>query len=368
MVKRLFCLLSVVIVSTSSVFAWDAYSFTGVYKVQQLNPSLMTAVSSNTPDSGSFDLTSGVIQQRSGPDSDSPYGFDIGLVATGDTIVGTYTVPVGSVDTTYSYFYTSDNHYTYGSPYNGVNLAYDATVLSDPTLDYFWSAPFTVTFSIPVSGDYTSVSFEAFLSNFNAQFRLPAWGPDIVPTVEFYVNDTLMGSYLSVNRTLNVAPLYHVSQPITSLKIVISVPASTSSNGLPDNKTGSVPVSFYVYFSNSSYINYSLLGPESALDGFTDQAQDDINSHESVESQWTGSMSSNFDALDMDSFTFPSGLLSGFALITGIFQDLWNGMGDYKILYVFPLFLGIALLLIGRISKFSGGQSSSRSNRGDDDA
>ncbi len=88
------------------------------------------------------------------------------------------------------------------------------------------------------------------------------------------------------------------------------------------------------------------------LDDANDQAQDSINQHEQYESQWTGSMTENFNSLDLEDFTFPNGLISAFALITGIFNDLWNALGEYKILFVFPLCLGIVLLLIGRISKF----------------
>lgn len=79
-------------------------------------------------------------------------------------------------------------------------------------------------------------------------------------------------------------------------------------------------------------------------------------------------MTENFNKLDISNFTFPTGLVSGFSLITGIFQDIWNAMGEYKIMYVFPLTLGIVLLLIGRISRFAGRGSSRKSDGGGDGA
>ncbi len=105
-----------------------------------------------------------------------------------------------------------------------------------------------------------------------------------------------------------------------------------------------------------------------ALSDATDGSNISQDSYDQFESQWTGSMTDNFNALSLGDFSFPSGLLSAFSFISSIFTRLWNAMGVYSILYTFPLFLGIVLLLIGRISKFSGGQSSSKSNRGNDDA
>lgn len=120
------------------------------------------------------------------------------------------------------------------------------------------------------------------------------------------------------------------------------------------------------YTDNPVRLDTLLYNP--AIDDFNDTAQDEINQHNQIESQWTGSMSQNFDSLNLDTFTFPAGAASAFSLISGIFTDLWNSMGDFKIAYVFPLYLGIVLLLVGRISKFSGGRSSSGKGKGDDSA
>ena len=111
------------------------------------------------------------------------------------------------------------------------------------------------------------------------------------------------------------------------------------------------------------FIRYSLL-TGGALDGFNAQTQDDINKHNEYESLWTGSMTENFNALDLSSFTFSSGLVAGFGLLTGIFNDLWNGMGEYAIVYVFPLTLAIGMLLVGRIARTAASRSSGRSGSG----
>lgn len=109
---------------------------------------------------------------------------------------------------------------------------------------------------------------------------------------------------------------------------------------------------------------FRLYTDESVEEVFEQEAQGNINNMENVESEWLGSMKDNFDALSLSHFQFPNGLVSGFGLITGIFNDLWNAMGQFRIAYVFPLTLALALLIVGRISKFSG-RSSSKHGKGE---
>lgn len=111
-------------------------------------------------------------------------------------------------------------------------------------------------------------------------------------------------------------------------------------------------------------LTISFLDGQDAIHAQNNKTKDDINKHEEYESQWTGSMTENFNKLDVGNFTFHSGLIAGFAMVSGIFMDLWRGMGDAAVAYVFPLTLGVVLLLLGRISRF-GGRSSSQS-KGDD--
>lgn len=91
------------------------------------------------------------------------------------------------------------------------------------------------------------------------------------------------------------------------------------------------------------------------LDKFGEQnnaANDSMGAYDEIESQWSQNMTDNFSALQIDSVTFDAGLLSGFALLTGVFNDIWNIMGIYNVIFVIPLLLGIALLVIGRASRY----------------
>lgn len=101
-------------------------------------------------------------------------------------------------------------------------------------------------------------------------------------------------------------------------------------------------------------LTISFLDGEDVINAQNNKTKDDINKHEEYESQWTGSMTENFNKLDVGNFTFHSGLIAGFAMVSGIFMDLWRGMGDAAVAYVFPLTLGVVLMLLGRISRTGG--------------
>lgn len=101
-------------------------------------------------------------------------------------------------------------------------------------------------------------------------------------------------------------------------------------------------------------LTISFLDGQDVINAQNNKTKEDINKHEEYESQWTGSMTENFNKLDVGNFTFHSGLIAGFAMVSGIFMDLWRGMGDAAVAYVFPLTLGVVLMLLGRISRTGG--------------
>lgn len=118
-----------------------------------------------------------------------------------------------------------------------------------------------------------------------------------------------------------------------------------------------------VWGTDPKALTISFLDGQDVINAQNDKAKDDINKHEELESQWVGSMTENFNKLDIGNFTFHSGLIAGFAMVSGIFMDIWRGMGDAAIVYVFPLTLGVVLVLLGRISRFGGKRGS---EEGDD--
>lgn len=115
---------------------------------------------------------------------------------------------------------------------------------------------------------------------------------------------------------------------------------------------------------DSMALTISFLDGQDVIIAQNDKTKSDINKHEELESQWFGSMTENFNALGFDTFSWTDDLVSGFSLFSGIFMDIWRSLGSATILFSFPLLLGVALLLIGRISR-SGGRSGSGKGGGD---
>lgn len=114
----------------------------------------------------------------------------------------------------------------------------------------------------------------------------------------------------------------------------------------------------------SNALTISFLDGQDVINAQNDKTKSDINKHDEYESQWTGSMTENFNKLDFGNFSFTAGMLGGLNLVSGLFMDVWNALGGGAVIYVFPLYLGLILLLVGRISR-SGGKPSS-SGKGDD--
>lgn len=128
--------------------------------------------------------------------------------------------------------------------------------------------------------------------------------------------------------------------------------------------TYSVELISYIAAADPNGLTISFLDGQDIINAQNGKTKSDINKHEEYESKWTGSMAENFNALGFDSFSWGDSLVSGFSLFSGIFMDIWRALGGATILFTFPLLLGVALLLIGRISR-SGGRSGSGKGGGD---
>lgn len=128
--------------------------------------------------------------------------------------------------------------------------------------------------------------------------------------------------------------------------------------------TYSIELISYVPVAAANGLAISFLDGQDVINAQNNKTKSDINKHEEYESRWTGSMTENFNALGFDSFSWSDSLVSGFSLFSGIFMDIWRALGGAAILFTFPLLLGVALLLIGRISR-SGGRSGSGKGGGD---
>lgn len=72
------------------------------------------------------------------------------------------------------------------------------------------------------------------------------------------------------------------------------------------------------------------------------------------EQYWNDKNTENFNALDMGNWTFGDGVVGALPTVGNLFKSLWDSIGDATLIFVFPLMLGIALVIVGRVSRTAG--------------
>lgn len=96
------------------------------------------------------------------------------------------------------------------------------------------------------------------------------------------------------------------------------------------------------------------LADESAsLDNKSQATAEKIMQQSNGEQFWIDKNTDNFNALDFDKFSFSNGVVGALSSVGSLFSSVWNALGDAVVLFTFPLMLGIALVLVGRISRHS---------------
>ncbi len=96
------------------------------------------------------------------------------------------------------------------------------------------------------------------------------------------------------------------------------------------------------------------LADESAsLDKKSKDTADKIMQQANGEQYWMDKNADNFNALEFDKFSFSNGVVGALSSVGSLFSSVWNALGDAAVVFTFPLMLGIALVLVGRISRQS---------------
>lgn len=93
---------------------------------------------------------------------------------------------------------------------------------------------------------------------------------------------------------------------------------------------------------------------------------DQIMMQTDAESYWKDKNNENFNALNIDNFSFDNGLISALAAVGKWFSAIWDALGPVTIIFTFPLVLGISLVVVGRVSRSAGKGSKSGKGGGDD--
>lgn len=108
----------------------------------------------------------------------------------------------------------------------------------------------------------------------------------------------------------------------------------------------------------------SLATESQALDQKSENVATQIMQRVDSEQYWTDKNTENFNALDMGNWTFGDGVVGALPTVGNLFKSLWDSIGDATLIFVFPLMLGISLVIVGRLSRTSG--KGSKKGGGDD--
>lgn len=98
----------------------------------------------------------------------------------------------------------------------------------------------------------------------------------------------------------------------------------------------------------------SLASESAVVDSKSEQLAGQIMQRVDSEQYWGDKNTETFNALDMNNFTFGDGVVGALPTVGNLFKSLWDSFGDVTLIFTFPLMLGIALVIIGRISRTSG--------------
>lgn len=127
----------------------------------------------------------------------------------------------------------------------------------------------------------------------------------------------------------------------TQTQILNSIVASL--NSIDTNVTG-------IY----DLLHTALADESLVLDNKSQQVADQIMQQDNAEQYWNDKNQENFNALDLNNFSFSNGVVSALGTVGNLFTSIWNSLGDTVLIFTFPLMLGITLVAIGRVSRHGG--------------
>lgn len=108
----------------------------------------------------------------------------------------------------------------------------------------------------------------------------------------------------------------------------------------------------------------SLKTESAAVDKKVQETGEQIMQRVDSEQYWSDKNTETFNALDMGNWKFGDGVVGALPTAGNLFKSLWDSIGDVSLIFIFPLMLGIALVIVGRVSRTAG--RGSKKGGGDD--
>lgn len=98
----------------------------------------------------------------------------------------------------------------------------------------------------------------------------------------------------------------------------------------------------------------SLQSESAVVDQKSQELGNQIMQRVDSEQYWSDKNTETFNALDMGNFSFGDGVVGALPTVGNLFKSLWDSIGDVTLIFTFPLMLGVALVIVGRISRTAG--------------
>lgn len=172
-------------------------------------------------------------------------------------------------------------------------------------------------------------------------------------TVKWYANYDSSGKllYYSPSASQDAVHASFSSTQITSHRTIVGTDSisslTTYTQALSYNQAICIYSSgTYIVDSGTSVVEQQYLDQNASTDST-------ITSVETTEHIYQDNAVQSINSLNMDTYSFSSGMVSGIVVVGTIFGGLWGAIGDVKDFYLFVLMLGVALVVLGRIAKDS---------------
>lgn len=95
------------------------------------------------------------------------------------------------------------------------------------------------------------------------------------------------------------------------------------------------------------------------------QLEEDLSSVEDITDEYFNDLVNRFQLLGLEDWEWPASVISAFALLGGVFTQIWDSFGAYKVVYLFPMVLSIILVIVGRIARHARRTGSGATNNND---
>ena len=294
-----------------------------------------------------------------------PFDYDVSLVL-GFTLYaeGASTVTATSLYSNY-FCFVSDSYFRRDSSGNYIQSRVNGTMLNGGVLDSPLKtfAPYcTVSYVLPAGTNGVScdsriwkdlvVSGTALLAC-NCAYVVHSADQGVVDQV-----NAILAEVKKANSTLSDINT-KLASTLSTLNSVLSVcrdlKADTASilSVLDVVKSSLIQMNAHV-FNIYTLLKDSLSDESAAVDDKAQQLGDQIMQRVDSEQYWSDKNTENFEALDMGNWTFGTGVVGALPTVGNLFKSLWDSIGDASLIFIFPLMLGIALVMVGRISRTAG--------------